>query len=350
MLELSQPTPHRGSWLPPGVATLLLLAVMAATPARAIEDAPSPAPVAGVAPGPDEPLAEVEVSGERPGPGLWKIRRGDNTVYVLGTTSPLPKRLKYRSRELEKVLAQAGLFIPTRPSVDVKAGPIRLVRLYRDWRRLRVNPGDASLDAVLPPELYARFRAARERYAPRDRKMEELRPLIAAGEIYRAAIEGVGLEIDTDVADDVRRLAKRAKVPIWKAEQRVDDPQALLAEIGRMQPAAEQSCLAATLTRIERDLPSMREHALAWTIGDVDALRSQAADEQLDACLGAIMSGPRMSAIAREFDRLWFDAVRQALDQHRVALAVTPIQRLLRRDGVLAQFAALGYEVEGPAD
>lgn len=295
-------------------------------------------------------IQEIEVSGERPGPGLWKIRRGANTVYVLGTTSPLPRKMKFRSRELERVLAEAGQFIPTRPSVDVKAGPIRLIRLYRDWRRLRLNPGGVGLDAVLPPELYARFRDARLRYAPRNRKLEDLRPLIAAGDLYRAAIESVGLDIDSDVSDEVRRLARRARVPIWEAEQRVDDPQALLAEIGRVSPAAEQACLATTLSRIERDLPSMRDHALAWAVGDVEALRSQTADEQFDACLGAIMGGPRMAEIAREFDRLWFGAVRDALAQHRVALAVAPMQRLLRPDGVLAQFAAEGYLVEAPAD
>jgi uncharacterized protein YbaP (TraB family) len=297
-----------------------------------------------------EPVEEVQVSGERPGPGLWKIRRDGNTVYVLGTTSPLPRRMTFRSRELEAVLAEAALFIPTRPSVNVKAGPIRLVKLYREWRKLRLNPGGAGLDAVLPPELYQRFSAARARFAPRDRKMEQLRPLLAAGEIYRAAIEGIGLELGSDVDPQVRKLAKRAKVPLWEAEQRIDDPQALLAEIGRMSPAAEQSCLATTLSRIEQDLPSLRERAIAWSVGDVAALRSPSADDQLDACLGAIMSGPRMSAVAREFDQLWFDAVRQSLEQNKVALAATPIQRLLRPDGVLAQFAALGYTIEGPGD
>jgi hypothetical protein len=178
--------------------------------------------------------------------------------------------------------------------------------------------------------------------------MEQLRPLIAAGEIYRAAIEGSGLEFNSDVAGQVRKLAKRSKVPIWEGEQQVEEPQALLAEIGRVSPAAEQSCLATTLARIESDLPSMRERAMAWAIGDIDALRSKSADDQLDACLGAIMSGPRMAAVAREFDQLWFDAVRQSLEQHKVALAVTPIERLLRRDGVLAQFAARGYTIEAP--
>jgi uncharacterized protein YbaP (TraB family) len=334
----SSPTPPRRStraW----VLSALALAVAVSPPAS-----PAQSEVA------TEPLEEVQVSGERPGPGLWKIRRGANTVYVLGTTSPLPRRMTFRSRELEKVLTEASLFIPTRPSVDVKAGPFRLVGLYRDWRKLRLNPDGAGLDQVLSPELYARFSAARLRFAPRDQKMERLRPLIAAGEIYRAAIEGSGLEINSDVAAQVRKLARRAKVPMWEAEQRVEDPRALLAEIGRVSPAAEQACLATTLTRIERDLPSMRARAMAWAIGDVAGLRSQSADDQLDACLGAIMGGPRMAAIAREFDQLWFDAVRQSLDRHEVALAVTPIERLLRRDGVIAQFAALGYTIEAPGD
>jgi len=338
-MRSSRPTPPRRSTRA-CVSTGLALALAVLPPALPAQSAVSAVPA--------EPLEEVQVSGERPGPGLWKIRRGANTVYVLGTTTPLPRRMTFRSRELEDVLARATLFIPTRPSVDVKAGPFRLVGLYRDWRKLRLNPGGVGLEQVLAPELYARFSAARLRFAPRDRKMERLRPLIAAGEIYRAAIEGSGLEFNSDVAGQVRKLAKRAKVPIWEAEQRVEDPRALLAEIGRVSPAAEQACLATTLARIEQDLPSMRSRAMAWAVGDVDALRSQSADDQLDACLGAIMSGPRMAAVAREFDQLWFDAVRQSLERHEVALAVTPIERLLRRDGVIAQFAAMGYTIEGP--
>ena len=335
------PAPSESRRRPRPTAVLLLAVLLTGLSAGAIARAAAIEDVAG-------PIEEVEVSGERPGPGLWKIRRGANTVYVLGTTSPLPRRVQFRSRELETVLSRAGLYIPTRPSVDVKAGPFKLLGLYRDWRKLRLNPEGAGLEAVLPPGLYARFREARLRYAPRDRKMESLRPLIAAGEIYRAAIEGTGLRLSSDVDDQVRKLAKRARVPIWDAEQRIDDPRALLAEIGRVSPAAEQACLATTLARIERDLPSMRAHAIAWTVGDIETLRSQTADDQLDACLGAIMGGPRMTEIAREFDQLWFDAVRQSLERHEVALAVTPIQRLLRRDGMLAQFAALGYTIEGP--
>ena len=65
-----------------GLATLV-----PAAPVRAAEAAP---------PEVEEPLPEVEVAVERPGPGLWKIRRGANTVYVLGARNGQVTPLAYR--------------------------------------------------------------------------------------------------------------------------------------------------------------------------------------------------------------------------------------------------------------
>src|SRR5690606_19609420 len=39
----------------------------------------------------------VVVSGALPGPGLWKVRKDGNTLYVLATLSPLPKRMEWES-------------------------------------------------------------------------------------------------------------------------------------------------------------------------------------------------------------------------------------------------------------
>jgi hypothetical protein len=38
----------------------------------------------------DETLDEVVVSGEQPGPGLWQVKNGANTLWILGSHSPLP--------------------------------------------------------------------------------------------------------------------------------------------------------------------------------------------------------------------------------------------------------------------
>ena len=294
------------------------------------------------------PLEVVEVTGERAGPGLWKVAKGANTVFILGTFNPLPRRMIWRSRQVETVLDRASQVIPYRPDLDASIGPIKAFKLYRQWRRLRRNPDDATLQQVLSPDLFARFEALRLKYAPGDDGMLELRPLLAAGELSQAAIKSVGLKTDDNVADAVLKLAKKRKVAIVKLSQRVDDPQALLADLGNINAATERACLAATLARLDADVSTLRDRATAWAIGDVEKLRSQTADEQRASCMAALTSAPRINEITAEFDKQWLAAVVNAAEKQRVTLAISPIGRLLQKVGVLAQLAARGYQVTPP--
>src|SRR3546814_747050 len=52
-------------------------------------------------------VAPVVVSGALPGPGLWKVTKGDHVLWVLGTQAPLPKRMQWRSARVEDILAQS---------------------------------------------------------------------------------------------------------------------------------------------------------------------------------------------------------------------------------------------------
>ena len=61
---------------------------------------------------PSEPvLDEVVVTGEFPGPGLWKITRADealgHTLWIFAEPWPLPERLKWKSKHIEATAASA---------------------------------------------------------------------------------------------------------------------------------------------------------------------------------------------------------------------------------------------------
>src|SRR5690242_7710009 len=58
-------------------------------------------------PSPTESMDEVVVSGEQPGPGLWKVTKGSHTLWILGTLTPLPQKMTWRSREVERVVAKS---------------------------------------------------------------------------------------------------------------------------------------------------------------------------------------------------------------------------------------------------
>lgn len=295
-----------------------------------------------------EDIEEVTIFGELAGPGLWKVRNGDNTLYILGTLSPLPKKMEWRSREVENVLARAKQVIPARSDVDADIGPIKAVQLYMQYRKLRGNDDRQTLEAVLPPDLYARFEALRSKYAPRERSMLQRRPLLAAGELWGEALSRSGLTSRNNVSRTVEKLAKSRKVPVVLPKIFIDDPKGALAEVGQISRAAEIACMRSTLARMEEDLEAARRRAEAWAVGDVDALRSRAATDQQEACWSALQQSPKIAGIRKQFDDAWFKLAVESVEKHDVSLAVVPITELFGRRGVLALMRERGYAVDEP--
>jgi len=296
----------------------------------------------------EEQIEEVTVVGEAAGPGLWKVRNGENTLYLLGTLSPLPKKMKWRSRQVENVLSRAKTVLPARGAVTADVGPIKAVQLYLQYRKLRGNEDKQSLETVLPPEVFARFEALRQRYAPRERDMLKHRPLIAAGELWSEALSKSGLTGRNDVSRQVEKLAKSRKVPIVVPTIVIDDPTGTLTEVGKISRGAELGCIRSTLTRMESDLDATRRMAEAWAVGDVDSLRSPTASEQRETCWSALQQSPKIASIRQQFDDAWFRLAVEAVEKHDVSLAVVPINELFSRNGVMARMRARGYTIDEP--
>lgn len=293
-------------------------------------------------------IEEITVQGERPGPGLWTIRNGERRLYLLGTLSPLPKDLQWRSREVERVLADAQMLIPSRGDVSADIGPLKAVGLYFRFRSLRNNPGNVSLEKVLEPAQFQQFESLRQKYAPRERSLLDRRPVLAAGELWREAIERSGLSLRNDVNRRIEKLAERNAVPIVRPRLRIDDARGTLDEVSKIPLAAELDCMNATLNRLETDLEQARQRAEAWSVGDVAALRISAAAAQQEACWSALLTSPKMAALRKEFDEAWMSTAVMALEGQRTTLAVVPIFEILKPNGILAQLRARGYQIEEP--
>jgi uncharacterized protein YbaP (TraB family) len=325
------------------IATWVLAAALAGNALQAAVD-PAPAATATA----EEIIEEVTIVGERAGPGLWKIRNGDNTLYVLGTLSPLPKKMTWRSREVENVLVRAQQFIPADVDVSADIGPMRVVRLYLQYLKLRGNEERQTLQEVLPPTLYARFESLRGKYAPNKRDMLKRRPAVAVGELWREAVSRSGLTSRNDINKAVSKLAKARKVPIVKPQVRIDDPQGALADVAQIPREAEIACMRSTLDRLESDLGTARSRAEAWAVGDIEAWRSAASAEQQDTCWSALTMAPKLAEIRQRLDEAWLNVAVQALNSHAVTLAVVPIDEIYKRNGVLAYMRSRGFTVDEP--
>lgn len=328
----------RGPLLTPRLLLTVLLGAAAAVRGAHAQQSPVEGP----------PLQEVQVVGEQPGPGLWKVSRGDHVLWLLGTLDHVPKGMTWHSRQVQTALAGSQQLLANEPSVEAPLNPVLLFRLYVQWRGLQKDPDHSRLRDWLPAPLYARFEALKERYDPHDRRIEELRPPFAALRLYRRTLDAIGLTRTNEIEKAVIELAHREHVPVVRASVHVGDPLGTLKQVRALSPALEVDCLRTTVARLESDLPTMQQRARAWAVGDVERLRTLPYPNQMEACVSALSAAPDVKALVQSASDAWMNAAEAALTRDRVSFAIRPIYELLAPNGPLTRFRAQGYTVEDP--
>jgi hypothetical protein len=301
-------------------------------------------------------VAPVVVQGVQPGPGLWKVAKGDHVMWVLGTQSPLPRRMQWRSQEVESALAasQEVLYAPELRLTVEAGGFFSGLFLVPKVFGARKNPDGKSLRDVLPPDLYARWLPLRQRYLGRGRAEERMRPLFAAEELWAEALDDNGLVGGGIVGPVVARAVKAHGLRETRPEKhiKVTDAKALLAEVAHVQ-LDDIGCLAKTIERLEAGGDRLRLRANAWATGDLPALRAMRDLSQDRACTEAAIDSPMLrkrgaEGIQASLQQAWLAAAETALAKNTSTFAMLPIDSLLAEDSYLAPLRARGYEVRPP--
>lgn len=314
---------------------------------------------------------EVLVSGEQPGPGLWKVSQGDNAMWILGTQLPLPKQMSWKSKEVEALIDESQEVIvyggfDRRPDIGWFRGMLLLPSILGAAK----NPEGATLEKLLPAGVHARWLVLKEKYIGRDKGIERWRPTFAVQQLRSKAAAKSGLAYKNSVHDLVTKRAKQRKLKITtpRVEQivHIEKPRAVLKQFSKT-PFADVECFVTSLDRIEQDLADMRARANAWSVGDIGVLRQLTRDTRNDCInllINAVLSGEladqaigkeQLQKVVEDSERgrkelaeQWLTAAQTALENNRVTLAVLPMEQILRPDGYVAELKARGYAVEEP--
>ena len=301
-------------------------------------------------------IAAVVVRGVQPGPGLWKVSKGDHALWILGTLSPLPKDITWDSHRVE-ILVASSQEVLVAPSLQVRGnlGFFGTLALLPSLIGLRNNPDGAMLRDVVSPDLYARWSVLKEKYIGGGNKVEKWRPIFAAIDLYDAAIRKAGLTDKLLVQKTVAAAAKHAGVKVMPVIVTfvLDDPRSAVKEF-KATALDDSDCFRKTLDRVDTDLAAMTARANAWSVGDLDALRKLSYTSQMAACHAALSE----TQLARKrgildidtrVRKAWLEAAMQALGANQETFATLPISNLLSADGYLSQLRAAGYSIEEPA-
>lgn len=337
------------------VPVALWLALCAAAPAFAQQ---APASAASAAPAPASSVTNLEsvvVSGVVPGPGLWTVRKGDHVMYVLGTLSPLPAHMQWKTDEVEQIIA-ASQEVLSAPSMSIKPKASFFGKLFLLPSLLgaRKNPDGTTLREILPAAEYARWEALKQQYIGNDRGVESWRPLFAAVELYEKAVKRSGMDSSGGVKDTVRELAKKhgVKVTSAKYEMVIEEPRAAL-KIFKRSGMEDRQCFSQTLDTVEHDLGRVAARANAWAVGDIEALRGLPMNDQREVCIEAVTGAGfaeklGFKDVPRKVAQTWLAAVDRAMGANAQTFALLPMEEILSPHGMLAELKLRGYTVVAP--
>lgn len=325
-------------------------------------------------------LETFVVSGEQPGPGLWKVSKGDHVMWILAAHGPLPKGMKWRSIEVEQRIAESqevlyGGNINISPNIGIWRG----LTLIPAALKASKIPDGKTLKDVVPPEPYAKWLDMRLRYIGKDDDIERRRPAIALEELRAAAMRKSGLYGGPNVHAVVGEIRKKHKVarvmlPAVSRTVRVEDPRGMLKSAQKLQ-LPDLGCFIEGLDGIETDVERARELSNAWATGDIAKLRSMHRDRnrnfretlqefcaftlmeamnQGDASDAAHMKKmmedfqwhAELAGVQSQLD--WVAAAQKAIAKNKSTFAVLSMGDIFRPDGHVEKLRELGYTIEAP--
>ncbi len=318
-----------------------------------------------LAAGQQEETEEIVVTGKLPGPGMWKVSNGEHALWIFTVFSPVPRDMVWESRRVDAVIARADEFIEM-PGTDVSVSPLVLLnpinyfRGYRLAKRLSRNPDDKPLKEVLPPELYQRFEALKALYFPKDKDIEQLRPVSAGQNMVREIQQQNGLMQNNDIMNRIKRLVGKKRgirQTSTLVKVKLEGGYGTLAEraeklVNSLPSGQETACLESQIHRMESDLEEMKSRAISWAQGYVRDFRNvRFRGDEDDPCLVMLMASSENQTITelmKQSQQQWLAAADKALASNQTTFAVLNISEMFRENGLLAQLKAKGYEVKEP--
>ena len=293
------------------------------------------------APVKDWSIETVVVTAKAPGPALWHISKDGADVWILGLVEPVPKNLKWDSRELARVIDHAkAVLLPPRGRVGVFEG---IWFLITNGDVLRLPEGE-KLEAILPDPLKTRFSQARSAAQRDAERYAAYKPSVAGFMLEADFLKSAGLSTSEPTAT-IQTLAAIGDAPIHTiATYPALD---VVKEVPSLSPAANRKCLEDSLDDIDVMSAHAKLAADAWAIGDIEGVKAHYSEPKALDCLGQSAS----------FTKLWQQsvddtvaAVDTALKRRGKSVLVINIGELLRKNGVLERLAAQGLRVEGPGN
>ena len=266
-------------------------------------------------------------------PPVWHVEEpSGGKITLFGSVHLLSDATQWRNPALNADLAGAGAVwfeIPIDTVSQTEAGQLALQK--------GLLPEGQTLEAILPPDLYARTVALAEHEGLPTASLQRMRPWMAELTLSLFYFEKQGARSDLGVEEQIS-----AAIPTT-AERGAFETVASQIDLFADDPLPEQiASLRETLDEIGKDPGIFDRLAKAWAAGDVNGIEHEAIEpmKREDAALYDRL------IVAR--NRRFAARIGELAQQGRNVFVVVGVGHLVGPEGVPTLLRQAGFKVDGP--
>ena len=260
---------------------------------------------------------------------LWKVERGTNVGYLMGSIHVLTSAYYPLSDIVERAFAGASTLVE-----EVDLDEMSLPETQAMMLSKAVYTDGQTLEAAVSRETYdmiaARLKAAG---LPID-SFRQMKPWIAAATMLATELQRAGFDpalgLDRHFFDKARQTGKRI-VGLETVAFQID-------RFDQLPGNLQEALLRETLTEIEVQRDNVKALADAWSVGDAATL------ERL--LLAGFRSFPELhQRLLVERNRIWLPKIENCLSQSAPCFVVVGAAHLVGSDGLISLLTEKGYHL-----
>ena len=319
----------------PIAVSLLLLLASGPAAARIQYDTVSSVPAPTGTAEDEWGAAQIVVTHHYPGPAIWRVKKGNSEVYIVGGLPVMEKRLDWDRSRIGKVLDSANVLLT---SPKAKGGLMG----FAAWQMSKGNGLFKSLYDVLPSDVGGHFwrTAKKNGLDPSDYAKDS--PVVAVMKLREDIYEKHGLSTN-DPEKMLIFLARDRHTPMKPIA--TYSAAGLIGKLNGMSKDNKFECVTATLNEIDFAVGHAQTASRAWAVADLNTARANSPNSATLACLEGAGSTREM------LDRATDDtvkAINDALAKPGKSVVAFPLSILLRPNGALDRLRSQGLEVAEP--
>lgn len=260
----------------------------------------------------------------------WRVAGADGgTAYLVGTIHAARESMYPLPEPIERAFADADVLVV---EVDLSvADPLSAQRISMEHG---LFPRDGSLRAQLGTATWTRTAAWAAAHGIPERRLERMRPWLAAITLVSLEIQQLGLDPELGVE---RHLTARARTRGMRIVE-LESVSQQLSTLAALPPATQVAFLEGSIPDGDGFAASVERVVASWRDGDLDAMAAVLEESYTEPAL--------YDALMRRRNHAWLPEIERMVASGSVHFVAVGALHLVGDDGLLRLLEQRGYRLE----